>query len=75
MGARIVNDVDERGRPRTTIYCSRDRRPKVCYACGNPAVRLCDFKVETGTCDRSLCVDHFKRVAFQTDYCIEHSEV
>jgi hypothetical protein len=72
MGSHIVRDVDERGRERTTIFCSRDRRPKTCYACGNPSVKLCDFKVDGGTCDRPLCIDHFKHVTYQTDFCPEH---
>jgi hypothetical protein len=73
MGARIVRDRDERGRERTTLYCSRGPRPIVCHYCGKPGAWLCDFKVGGGTCDRPLCIDHAKRVAFQTDYCPEHA--
>lgn len=36
MGAHIVNDTDEKGGRRTTIYCSRDPRPMVCHYCVNP---------------------------------------
>lgn len=73
MGSHIVKDTDEQGRQRTTIYCSRDREPKVCSYCPNPGVRLCDFPLEGGTCDRRLCIRHPFRVAYQTDYCPEHA--
>lgn len=31
---------------------------RFCYICNSPALRLCDGKIEGGTCDRPMCMIH-----------------
>ena len=70
MGCDIQRDKSGRV---TKIICSRGPAPKKCRWCDNPGTQLCDFKVTGGTCDAPVCRVHAKHVAYETDYCPDHS--
>lgn len=57
----------------TAIVCTRGKRPIRCSACGKRGDRLCDWKVDGGTCDKPIC----KRCTFSPargkDLCTEHA--
>lgn len=54
------------------IVCTRGRKPKPCGLCPQPHRFLCDWKVESGTCDKPLCAEHATQVASDKHLCPEH---
>lgn len=64
---------DENGRPcgfacskPTWEYCEVE-------GCTKKVEALCDFPVNKGTCDFSLCGKHRKKVSSNKDYCPKHN--
>lgn len=58
----------------TAIVCSSRRRQRC--ACGQPATRLCDWRVpekKGGTCDAPLCTRCRKSPATGKDLCPTHA--
>lgn len=56
------------------IICDRTK-PKRCL-CGQPATRLCDWKVtksRSGTCDKPLCANCSTEPAKNKDLCRDHA--
>lgn len=53
------------------LACSSSRRPRC--ACGQRSTRLCDWKVEGGTCDRPLCSRCTLAPAPDKDLCPQHA--
>lgn len=57
-------------------------RARPCHECGKPGWFLCDYPVNGGTCDRSMCKDHRHKPqprfglpdTSNIDYCEEHKE-
>lgn len=56
------------------IVCGPRQRPKSC-ACGSgrPADRLCDWKVDGGTCDAPICEACTSSPAPDKDLCPAHA--
>ena len=61
--------------------CSRSRvkpKPQLCYKCGKPATRLCDFRDFRGaaasihTCDCPMCAECANNAGHDHDFCDEH---
>lgn len=65
-----------KGQQITGWVCSRKRdNSEICHECGKPAVRLCDFEIEDGTCDLPMCRKHSNHITKHTDYCDKHFNI
>lgn len=48
---------------------------ELCFCCGQEMVKICDWPLDQGNCDRKLCKDHATEVGPDRDYCPEHFEI
>lgn len=58
------------------FVCTGRRSHKRCVQCGQPADRLCDWKVEdrrSGTCDAPICANCTSKPAEGKDLCPQHA--
>ena len=61
------------------FICTRGRKPKPCFYCGNPSSQLCDFPIgkhkngKKKTCDAAMCERcTSKGVSKEYDFCRPH---
>lgn len=59
---------------RAIVCGTRGRRPIKCCQCGRPGDRLCDWKVEGGTCDKPICRGCSTSPKRGKDLCPAHAE-
>lgn len=70
--------------PRTCSYFNVNGQPVIacgrtkiqaCHVCGEIAGKLCDWKVNGGTCDVPMCDTHAHQVGPNKDLCFRHANV
>jgi hypothetical protein len=71
MPCRII----DLGNGLTAIARVRGKRQPVCFYCGRPGEKLCDFPIGGGkTCDMSLCRLCAIHTEPDTDLCPKHAK-
>ena len=71
MGCKLTIFKDSKGDKIVAIACGV--KENVCYKCGNPATKLCDYPTgEHTSCDKPMCIKCANNIGIDNDVCDKH---